>query len=191
MIITQTTLQKYRGGFRESSDMKQLNEYALYIPRDYARGESNKRPTSQEEVKNIPHYELHITRQVGTVRNRRDTYVYLRLPKSKRLVNIILYMDGGVGFDKSMHKYIIRELDELDRRIILGYCLKYQETLRDACYEDKEEPDFWLASYTTDYRASDMPKRIKTGSWGVDFTEYYHDLKPYEEQGIFSNIRFI
>lgn len=172
------------------NNINALNEgYELSIPMAYAREEDNVK-ISQEDVENIPHYELYITKQVGTVRNRRNTNIYLRLPKSKRLVNIILYMDGGVGFDPIFHKYIIRELDETDRRIILGFCSKYQEALRAACYMDKE--DKWLKMDALRYKISDMPKRIKTGPSKFDFSDLYYDLKPYEESSkIFNKLAFI
>ena len=34
---------------------------------------------------------------------------------------------------------MLRLTDELDRRIILGFCKKHQWSLKDACYEDKED----------------------------------------------------
>lgn len=168
-----------------------IKEFKISIPRAYARGESSKRVTL-DEVEDIPHYEIYVERQVGTTRNRRDTYLYLKLPKSGMLVTIILYMDGGVGFDPKFHKYIIRELDALDRRVILGYCLYHEYALKDACYED--EDNIWskrLVKDSLDYKASMMPKRLKNGSRGNDFTKAYTTLEPYEEFGIFSKVAII
>lgn len=171
-----------------------INEYTLLIPRDWARGESKEYLGTQERVAEVPHYELHIERQVGSHRNRRDTYIYLRLPKSKMLVNIVLHMDGGVSFDKKFHKYVLREMDELDRRIILGFCDKYFHILVDACYSD-EGLDPWLGQYAATYKASDYKKRIKSGSKGRDLTDFYRNcnggLKPYEESSIFKNVAFL
>lgn len=168
-----------------------LKEFKISIPKAYARGESSKQVTL-DEVEDIPHYEIYVERQVGTTRNRRDTYLYLKLPKSGMLVTIILYMDGGVGFDPKFHKYIIRELDALDRRVILGYCLYHESSLKNACYRD--EDDFWnmdLIKKSLNYTASKMPKRLKTGSRGNNFTSAYTDLEPYEEFGIFSKVAII
>ena len=168
-----------------------LKEFKISIPMAYARGESSKR-VSLDEVEDIPHYEIYVERQVGTSRNRRDTYLYLKLPKSGMLVTIILYMDGGVGFDPKFHKYIIRELDALDRRVILGFCLYNEYSLLTACY--REEDHIWnkdLIRKGLDYKVSMMPKRLKTGSRGNDFTRAYSNLEPYEEFGIFSNVAII
>lgn len=174
-------------------DVQGLNEYALLIPRDQARGESDIYTGTQEEVSKIPHYELYIERQIGSWKNRRDAYVYLRLPKSKMMINIVLHMDGGVSFDKKFHRYALRELDELDRRIILGFCDKYHNLLVQACYSDK--PDDYLLHLAATYRASDYKKRIKLGSKGNDMTEFHRKynggFEPYEESYIFSGIRFL
>lgn len=168
-----------------------LNEYALCIPRAYARGESDKL-VSRNEVDKIPHYTLYIERQIGRSYTRKPTYVYWELPKTKRLVAIVLYPDDGVEFKKDEHKFIIRETDELDRRIILGFCKKYQLELKHECHSDKERPDWELVGGATFYRASDMPKRIKTGKGSTDLTWFYKNmLEPYEECGIFSNLQFI
>lgn len=171
-----------------------INEYTLLIPRDWARGESKEYLGTQERVAEVPHYELHIERQVGSWKNRRDTYIYLRLPKSKMLINIVLHMDGGVSFDKKFHKYVLREMDELDRRIILGFCDKYFHVLVDACYSD-EGLDRWLALQASTYQASKYKKRIKSGSQGRDLTEFHRKynggFKPYEESSIFKNVVFL
>ena len=171
---------------------KLLNEYALYIPRAYARGESNKL-VSHDEVSKIPHSTLYIERQIGRSYTRKPTYVYWELPKTKRLVAIVLYPDGGVEFKKDEHKFIIRETDELDRRIILGFCKKYQSSLKDECHRDADvEPNWHLWAKAELYNASKMPKRIKTGKGSGDLTWFYKNmLEPYEECGIFSNLQFI
>lgn len=163
-----------------------LNEYKICIPKAYSREETKNMPMDAEKV---PHYELYIERQIGTVRNRRSTYIFWKLPKTGRMVAIELFMDGGVDFKPDERKYILRETDELDRRIVLGFCLGHQEALRYACYSDKK--DIWLAGDARHYKASDMPKRIKRGKWDCDFTDFYIDLEPYEEMGIFSECKFI
>ena len=175
------------------STEQSLNEYSLLIPKEWARGESDYYTGTQEKVAEVPHYELHIERQIGTYRNRRPAYVYLRLPKSKRVINIILHTDGGVSFDPKFHKYAIRELDELDRRIILGFCDKYHTNLVHACYSD--EPDTHLQHLAATYKASYYKKRIRQGSSGKDSTDFYlrayGKFEPYEESVIFRNVRFI
>lgn len=167
-----------------------LTEYKICIPKSYSRGESDKY-VPVKDCEDVPHYELYIERQIGSVRNRRDTYLYLRLPESGMLVTIILYMDGGVGFDPKFHKYILRELDELDRRVILGFCLQNEGSLRWACYSNENEYKRSLELKASKYNISQMPKRLKTGSRDNDFTSMYNDLEPYEESNIFSNMKLI
>lgn len=184
----------------ENDSLMCLNEFKLSIPKKYARGESTKR-IKYNEVDKVPHYELFVEPQVGSSLNRRGTDVYFKLPKSGRLVRIIIYPDWGVEFDPKFHKYIIRETDELDRRIIIGFCIKYQSTLRDACYPDNKEDGklddtsiMMMQMYASYYKASDMPKRLKTGKLGDDETEWYKMmgmLKPYDECGMFSEVAFI
>ena len=103
-------------------------------------------------------------------------------------------MNGGVSFKPDEHKLLIRETDELDRRIILGFCKKHQWSLKDACYEDKE--DFSIKSDALCYKASYMPKRIKQGSENRNIV-YLDKLEPYEENnttrelGMFSGVQFL
>jgi len=182
---------------RENHNEQILNEYAIHIPKAWARGEADSRPTNPDDVVNIPHYELRIEKQIGTSRNRRDTYVYYKLPKSGKYIAIVLHMNGGVSFKPDEHKLLIRETDELDRRIILGFCKKHQWTLKDACYEDKE--NFNVKSDALCYKASDMPKRIKQGSENIKVYSWGQPLEPYEEEyyinsrelGMFSGVQFL
>lgn len=170
-----------------------VEDFILRIPRDYARGNTTTRPT-YKKICEVPHYELHITHQVGSSYTRKPTYVYWTLPKSKRLVAIVLHPDGGVEFKKDEHKFIIRETDELDRRIILGFCKKHQSSLTDACHDfERGEDYYWdLVARASIYKASDMPKRIKTGKGSSDLTWFYkNSLEPYEECGIFDEVHFI
>ena len=171
-----------------------FNEYTLLIPKEWARGESHDYIGTQNEVEKVPHYELHIEPQIGSWKNRRDAYVYLRLPKSKMLINIILHMDGGVSFDKKFHKYVLREMDELDRRIILGFCDKYFDILLKACYSEDRDP--FLDSKASTYQALNYKKRIKSGSKGNDMTEFHRKynggFEPYEESSsIFRTVHFL
>ena len=91
-------------------------------------------------------------------------------------------MDGGVGFDKMFHKDIIRETDALDRRIILGFCLKNYGLLLSASYKNGHKGcKSGLETQAKWYKADNMPKRFKTGPDGSDVTKWYKDLEPYEE----------
>lgn len=180
----------------ETNNDQILNEYALRIPKAWAREETDNRPTNPEDVINIPHYELRIEKQIGSYRNRRDTYVYFKLPKSGTYISILIHPDRGVSFDKRFHTALIRETDELDRRIILGFCKMNDESLKRASYEDYE--DEHLKSRALCYKASDMPKRIKQGPYS--WTLFAEPLKPYEEfanydnsgeLGMFSRVQFL
>ena len=180
----------------ENHNVQILSEYAIRIPKAWARGEENDRPKSFEEVENIPHYELRIEKQIGSSRNRRDTYIYFKLPKSGKFIAIVLHMNGGVSFKPDEHKLLIRETDELDRRIILGFCKKYQYTLKDACYSDYES--YSAKSDALCYRASKMPKRIKQGPENIKVYSWGQPLEPYEENnnmtrelGMFSGVVFL
>ena len=147
--------------------------YPILIPRAYAREETDVRTTKLEEIKEIDHYELYITKQIGSVQTRKDSFLYVKLPKSGNYIPIILHVDGGVSFQPITKKFALREFDELDRRIILGYCRKYHSTLVWACHDDKHRNKFWLQTEATYYRASDQPKRFKLGSEGKDFSRFY------------------
>lgn len=165
-----------------------LNEYKLMIPKAYAREETSKRPS---DVEKVPHYELYIERQIGSVKNRRGAFVYWKLPKSGTMVAIKLYPDGGADFQKEYHKIILRETDELDRRIVLGFCILYHSALYDECFSDKD-PSHWIKSYASLYTASKMPKRLRKGA-SKDMSEFYKDLAPYDENtyNIFNRVQFI
>lgn len=108
----------------------------LRIPRQHARTNT---PYEKgfEGLDDVECYRLHIFSQVGDPYNtRRDTYIILELP-SGLMVPIILYWNGGVDFDPEGRKYINREYDELDRRIIRGFCIRYRNSLIYASsYED-------------------------------------------------------
>ena len=172
---------------RELSDSEYFN-WKIMIPRDYARMESNKK-VHPNDVESIDHYTIYITKQIGTVHNRRDCFVYCQFPGSDRLFKVILYMDGGVGYDKMEHKYMLRVTDELDRRIVLGFCKMYQHSLVNYCYDDYDKPNWWIQNNAAEYTCKDMPKRIKTGSEGNNYS--YKDLKPYEEYTIFAGVALI
>lgn len=171
--------------------------YPIFIPRAYAREETNVRTRKPEDIENIDHYTIYITKQIGSVQTRRDTFIYVKLPKSGNYIPIILHVDGGVSFQPITKRLALREFDELDRRIILGYCRKFHSTLVWACHDTQHRNRTWLQNEAAYYRVSDQPKRFKLGSEGNDFTRFYKNLKPYElapvkmEQNVFRNIRFI
>lgn len=172
-----------------STEDSEYFSYEVPIPRLHARMEDNTR-VLPNQVKDLEHYSLYITKQIGTVRNRRDCFIYCKFPNNDRLFKIILHMDGGVSYEKSEHKYMLRVTDELDRRIILGFCKKYQGQLKSACYSDEREPNIYMLKNAADYTYKMMPVRIKSGSAGNNFK--YPHLEPYEESyNIFAKVAFI
>lgn len=163
--------------------------YEIPIPRAHARMEDKSR-VLPDQVKALEHYSVYITKQIGTVRNRRDCFLYCKFPSNDRLFKIILHMDGGVSYEKSEHKYMLRVTDELDRRIVLGFCKKYQGQLKTACYSDDREPSIFILNNAAEYTHEMMPVRIKSGSAGNNFK--YPHLEPYEESyNIFNKVAFI
>ena len=175
----------------------ELEGYKIFIPRAYAREETQVRTRKPEDISRIDHYELYISKQIGCVQTRRDTFVYVKLPKSGDYIPITLHVDGGVSFQPITKRLALREFDDLDRRIILGYCRKFQSTLRSECHNGHGRSKFYLQQEAAYYRASHQPKRFKLGSEENDFSRFYKDLEPYElapvkmEQNMFMNIRFI
>ena len=106
------------------------------------------------------------------------------------MFKIILHTDGGASFEKSEHKYMLRVTDELDRRIILGYCMMYQVELRWLSYGDKK-PMWRDYSNALNYRADMMAKRLKHGPINTNIIKY-GNLKAFEENTtIFSKIALI
>lgn len=173
----------------EAVENDTICKYAIYIPKAYARGEVNDYPRLQDlESGSIARYELYITDQVGSPQCRRNTYIYLKLP-SGRMAAIVLYTDRGVGFEPRDHKFVLRELDELDRRIVLGFCRLYQYSLRDACHGYSNWNRTWLKDQARSYNASKQPKRFKQGREGRDMRQYYGSVAPYDESSIFDNLK--
>ncbi len=173
----------------------------LYIPRAYAREETKIRPKDPKEV---DHYEIVLLRQLGSPANRRSTYVLAQLPKSKEYVAVELFRrEGGADFIKRDHSKILRgTYDELDRRIILGFCIKYAGSLLDNCYCNSNTINPWLKLYAKSYRVSEQPKRLKRGDTGphvfygsktlsYDDERELTELERLGECGIFSNVEFM
>lgn len=182
-----------------------LEDYPLYIPRAYARGESNIEIKSQEEASKIDHYEIRVVRQVGSTHTLRDTYTFLYLPKQKRYVAIILYPRGGINIKPDEHKFILREFDELDRRIVLGFMDKYCIDLFMESHRGTPPSDHYfresLGKTALKYKYDQHAKRIRVGSKDKDpeKTRYIAKnvlkIKPYEESyekyGMFADVSFI
>lgn len=99
--------------------------------------------------------------------SRRVANVFFKLPKSGRTVSVVIYPDGtGVEFERSLRRFVLRELDELDRRIILGFCRKWASNLHFACYHDDYDSTRIKESLQQcglEYKASMQPKRIRAG----------------------------
>lgn len=186
----------YMGNMED--ELKKLNDntedseyfsYEIPIPRAHARMEDESR-VLPDQVNSLEHYSIYITKQIGTVRNRRDCFLYCKFPFNDRLFKIILHMDGGVSYEKTEHKYMLRVTDELDRRIVLGFCKKYQGQLKSACYSDEKEPNIFMLKNAAEYTHKMMPVRIRSGSAGNNFK--YPHLEPYEESySIFAKVAFI
>lgn len=149
------------------SALKEAAEYSLSIPRAYAREETNNHPGDPESV---DHFELYVSDQPGSWNVRRQTNVYLRLPKSGILAPICIYPNSarGVEFAKTHHRLVMRELDKKDRHIVLGFCRKYATSLIDACHGRGSEYETKLKTDAKFYRNSDQPKRFKLGNSGLD-----------------------
>lgn len=180
--------------FSEVTFLNEFNSYKkeldydgfwLKIPRSHARMETEKVPFKLKDIENDPCYEFYLFRQLGTYCSRRDTIVLYKLP-SGRLISIILYRDGGVDWNKDERKYVLRETDELDRRIILGFCRKYQDTMFEITRKEIEEykfctSRFWLQEEALFYTYKMSPKRFKKGSLGNDYTDFYEPMmEPYD-----------
>lgn len=144
-----------------------LGVYTIYIPSEYARLESNERIRKRDDAKEISHYEIYIVHQ-GT--KPLDSAILLfKFPNSDTKYSVLVTRDNGTSFMKDAHKNILRESDELDRRIILGFCNMYASNLIDATYHDgyhsMERTLDWLSNEALSYKSSMQPKRIKNGCY--------------------------
>lgn len=174
---------------KDISDIDDNNTYKIMIPRAHARMETSIKP-KLDELESVEHYSIYIVKQIGSIQNRRDTILFCNFPSSDRLFKVILHTDGGVSFEKSEHKYMLRVTDELDRRIILGYCMMYQVELRWLSYGDKK-PMWRDYSNALNYRADMMAKRLKHGPINTSIIKY-NNLKAFEENAnIFSKVVLI
>lgn len=164
--------------------------YEVAIPRAYARMET-KQLSMGEKAFEVEHFSIYIVQQLGTVRIKRDAIVLVKFPYSDRLFKVTLYYNGGIEYSKEEHKYFLRESkDELDRRIINGFCAKYDKHLFEACHQDPYYgPDYYLLRKAAMYNHKMMPLRIKHGERGI---RYYPVPDPLDEgTNIFANLAFI
>lgn len=162
--------------------------WKVCIPKAYSRMETDECPSS-EEVEKIPHYEIYVFKQVGTPRNHGNTLVLCKFPDTDRYFGIMLYMKGGsASYIKDEHKYMLRVTDELDRRIVLGFCMMYAGNLENYSYCDSDKPDRWIVYNALTYRCNMMPKRLKSGNASNLANA---DIKYCDESVVFSGIKFI
>lgn len=167
-----------------------LEGYFIHIPKAYAREETKENPDDLSKVEN---YELFIDKQLGSSNTPRPTNIYWKLPESGKYIAIELYRDGGLDYKPGPeHSFALRETDELDRRIVFGFCRKFHTSLIHACHSRYKENDLSMINAARYYKASDMPKRIKIGKGKTDLSWFYkYSVQPYEEFGIFSECHFI
>ena len=168
----------------------------IYIPRSHARMETTVKPNIDHIPEN-DRYEFYIFRQIGSSVARRDTYVLYKLPSGRKIA-IRLFMDGGADWVKEDRKFMLRETDELDRRIILGFCYRYQDPLADLSRTDFTKPSSgkrWLEHEALDFTYKMVPKRLKKGSFGNDYTDDYRAMgaiDPWDESSsLFDDVNFL
>lgn len=152
----------------------------IYIPRAYAREETKIYPS---DPKAVDHYEISLIRQYNDS-DKTSTYVFAQLPKTKEYVAIELFKKGcGADFLKRDHSKILRgTYDELDRRILLGFCIENAHMLIFNSHIAENKITMQLKAYSKFYKASRQPKRLKKG---------YIESVDYINYGIFSNVEFM
>lgn len=178
-------LRSNKTKFKYNNEM--LDVFPIYIPRDYARGETDEKPDTNE-VPNIPHYTLYIMNQPSI---KKDNIIIYELPSGLK-VSIILYRFGGVDFDKDSRKNVLRETDELDRRIILGFCKYYNSNIGFAADDINNNKIFRksITDYAASYRHTMMPKRIKRGP-ERDQDKYDAIFAKFESFNLFESVVMI
>ena len=155
----------------------------LMIPKDTARMESkNFRQIAdfKREVResNLPHYSIYLVAQsykflLNKDKNSPYTYdkdakviVLYRFPNSNNIHSAYVYHDGRIEMPKREHAAVLRESDELDRRIVFGFLREYYpdiigiSTDLDA-YNGGENVDDIIDAYAGFYTADEQPKRFK------------------------------
>lgn len=185
-------------------DNENIKTRTIRIPREYARN-NTPYPCTYEtlEKNNVECYELILFSQVGDpFITKKPTYILLKLPESeknnsKKYAKIIMNHDGRVEFEPSERRYVLRVYDELDRRIILGFCTKYRDDLEIISHSNIDE-DIELPTsidiHAKYYTADKMPKRLKTNRMGNRDITYIGIPTPsnlYKESSIFSRVKFL
>lgn len=165
-----TEIEDYNYRYFNPEDI--CNSITLRIPRECARNNIYCFDRI-EDLSYIECYEIYIFNQVGdALLTKKDTYLLLELP-SGRIVNILLYHDEGVDFDPAQRKYILKEYDDIDRRIILGFCIRYKNSLKCLSHYDT----LFLFNITIKIRARnfnskqisiDLPKKNRVDDLFVD-----------------------
>ena len=166
---------------RNLYDKENTEVELVQIPRQYARENIHFNP-DEVDINSIDCYNFYLFKQGNGVKdiNTHNIYVLLKLPSGK-FVNIIIYKNGGAEFDPSQRKYVLREYDALDRRIILGFCIEYQtdflvisnrnfNTISPVNIDE-------LRSNARHFQERKINKRLKVGE--------------YDNNGIFKNIMFV
>ena len=170
------------------------SSFSIFIPKAHARLETDIKPKI-DNINSVDCYEIVIFLQIGSHRNQRDTYVLCKFPKCENYFKVIIHATGGASFEKSEHRFLLRVTDELDRRIVLGFCQKYSWDLITSSYRKTTKPDYSLRNYAYHYTCKDMPTRLKSGPTGNRHPELYKNIQPYEESSpirtIFDNVAFL
>lgn len=147
-------LNEYDEGWARKEAKKA--DFTVRIPRAYAREETNVRPNI-DKLDQVDCYELYVVRQERRV--SLDTYVFYRLP-SGTMITILLKRDGTVDFNPRI--LALRELDKLDREILIGFCYKYYSAFMNASHYDTSWIGYRdsLLHYGAYFRRSSINKRI-------------------------------
>ena len=179
-----------------------IDGYYLYIPREQARHGPKYPPLmSREEVMKIDHYELFIFKQIGSRYSKRPMVVLVKTSKSNRWIGIHITADGAVDWAPNEHKYAIRDMDSLDRAIVIGFCVKYWNSIRDSILTtDCNGPGLWLDTEALTYtvkkgtKRPDQKRKFYPFKDADDALEKYddNDTVPNEVRDIFKeNVVFI
>lgn len=154
-----------------------INIRTLKIPATNARLESNEKFRTMDDLDGVDCYTIYIPEfkyapytYHGDVKadkhNPNGHLIFFKFPKSQNVRSIILYSDGGVDFVQHEHKFILRESDELDRRIVAGFCKLYNMQIVEYCETGRVSNGLygpWLEHEALTYNARKQPKRLKLG----------------------------
>lgn len=166
-------LNEYDIGWKEK-EAKNV-DFTIRIPKSYAREESTDH-VNVKDLDKVDCYELYVTKQSYMV--TKDKNIYFKLPKSGTMIAIVLRGDGTVDFNPRL--LALRELDKLDRDILLGFCCKYFHSLMNVCNEDSTYTDRnWILLYASNFKRSDVNKRINNHSTRMYYDGYEDERKAY------------